>query len=79
MDVSFQLYSARNFMPWSDVYKSVAALGYTQVEGFGGVYDDPAATQAMLEENGLTMPSGHFFPVGSFETAFEATVAAGSS
>ena len=52
MDVSFQLYSARNFMPWSDVYKSVAALGYTQVEGFGGVYDDPAATQAMLEEMG---------------------------
>lgn len=74
MDVSFQLYSARNFMPWSDVYKIVATLGYTQVEGFGGVYEDPAATRAMLEQNGLTMPSGHFFPISSFEDAFNTTL-----
>ena len=33
--VSFQLYSARNFPPLSDVLKTVGALGYAQVEGYG--------------------------------------------
>lgn len=60
MDWSFQLYSARNFQPWEDVLKTLAALGYKQVEGFGAVYDDPAAFRALLDENGLAMPSGHF-------------------
>ncbi len=60
MNWSFQLYSAREFQPWADVLKMVAAAGYAQVEGFGGVYEDPAAFRAMLEENGLTMPTGHF-------------------
>ena len=40
MDVSFQLYSAREMSPWEDVIKMIADLGYTQVEGFGGVYED---------------------------------------
>ena len=75
MDFSFQLYSARNFMPWAEVYQKVAALGYTQVEGFGGVYEDVAATKAMLDENGLTMPSGHFFPIDSFEDVLNASLA----
>ncbi|MEO5326102.1 sugar phosphate isomerase/epimerase [Mesorhizobium sp. CC13] len=60
MDWSFQLYSARNFQPWEDVLKTLAALGYKQVEGFGAVYDDPAAFRTLLDENGLAMPSGHF-------------------
>lgn len=60
MDWSFQLYSARNFQPWEDVLKTLASLGYRQVEGFGVVYDDPAAFRALLDENGLAMPSGHF-------------------
>ena len=46
MDVSFQLYSAREFTPWADVFSMLAGLGYTQVEGFGGNYEDPAATRA---------------------------------
>lgn len=76
MDISFQLYSARNFTPWSDVYKTIASLGFTQVEGFGGVYEDPSATKALLDENGLSMPSGHFFPISSFEDGFDTSIAA---
>jgi sugar phosphate isomerase/epimerase len=60
MKWSFQLYSARNFQPWSRVLQGVAEAGYSQVEGFGGVYSDPAALRAELDRNGLTMPTGHF-------------------
>jgi sugar phosphate isomerase/epimerase len=60
MDWSFQLYSARNFQPWQGVLKTLAGLGYVEVEGFGGVYDDPKAFRAELDKNGLSMPSGHF-------------------
>lgn len=69
MNWSFQLYSARNFQPWPDVLKAVAEAGYTQVEGFGGVYGDPAAFRAELDANGLTMPSAHF-PLDMLETDF---------
>ena len=63
--VSFQLYSARNFPPLSDVLKTVAAAGYTQVEGYGALSAslDDAAIAALkddLEANGLTMPTAHF-------------------
>jgi sugar phosphate isomerase/epimerase len=57
---SFQLYSARNFPPWSAVLQVLAEAGYRQVEGFGAVYADPAALRADLDRNGLTMPTGHF-------------------
>lgn len=60
MNWSFQLYSARKFQPWEDVLAMVAAAGYRQVEGFGGLYDDPAALRALLDRNGLSMPTGHF-------------------
>ncbi|MTI18043.1 sugar phosphate isomerase/epimerase [Rhodobacteraceae bacterium RKSG542] len=60
MNFSLQLYSARNFQPWSKVISDLAAMGYTQVEGFGANYEDPTATKALLDANGLTMPSGHF-------------------
>ncbi|MEO3387017.1 sugar phosphate isomerase/epimerase [Mesorhizobium sp. CAU 1741] len=60
MNWSFQLYSARNFQPWSDVLAMVAQAGYAQVEGFGGLYDNPQELRAALDRNGLTMPTGHF-------------------
>ena len=59
-DFSFQLYSARNYPPFSDVFKLLARLGYKQVEGFGGLYGDPAGLRADLDANGLIMPTGHF-------------------
>ncbi|MCX2724594.1 sugar phosphate isomerase/epimerase family protein [Roseibium salinum] len=67
MNVSFQLYSAREFTPWETVLERLAKLGYTQVEGFGGNYEDPAAFRKLLDANGLAMPSGHFFPMEQFE------------
>ncbi|MEO3997407.1 sugar phosphate isomerase/epimerase [Mesorhizobium sp. CAU 1732] len=72
MNWSFQLYSARNFQPWEDVLTMVSTAGYTQVEGFGGLYDDPAALRAQLDANGLSMPTGHFsldMLEGDFATA----------
>ncbi len=58
--LSFQLYSARNFAPLDGFLPKLAALGYTQVEGYGGLYADAAGLAASLKKNGLTMPTGHF-------------------
>ena len=60
MSWSFQLYSARKFTPWEKILKMLAAAGYSQVEGFGGMYDNPKALRAELDANGLSMPTGHF-------------------
>jgi sugar phosphate isomerase/epimerase len=60
MNWSFQLYSARNFQPWEGVLATLGKLGYTQVEGFGGVYENPKAFRGELDKNGLSMPTGHF-------------------
>lgn len=60
MDFSFQLYSARNFPPVSDVLAKLANLGYAQVEGFGGLYKDADELASALKANGLEMPTGHF-------------------
>ncbi len=70
MELSFQLYSARNFLPWDHVLQRIAALGYTQVEGFGGVFEDAAAFRALLDANGLTMPTAHL-SVDDMETGFD--------
>lgn len=59
MDFSFQLYSARNGAPTDQVLARLAALGYRQVEGFGGLYSDAPALAASLRKYGLTMPTGH--------------------
>ena len=75
MDVSFQLYSTRNFTPWDEVVKMLAGLGYTQVEGFGANYEDANAFRALLETHSLTMPSGHFFPIGQFEDGLDSSLA----
>ncbi len=56
---SFQLYSARNHPPLENTLKTLADLGYAEVEGFGGVYDEPAKLRGEMDKLGLTMPSGH--------------------
>lgn len=58
--ISFQLYSARNFPPLDDTFALLARLGYRNVEGFGGLFADPAALRAQLDERGLAMPTSHF-------------------
>jgi len=55
-----QLYTARNHPPVDKVIATIAKCGYTQVEGFGGVYGEPAKLRTMLDKHGLTMPTGHF-------------------
>lgn len=60
MDFSFQLYSARNFPPLDGVLGRLSKLGYAQVEGYGGLYADPAGLAASLKKHGLVMPTGHF-------------------
>ncbi len=57
---SYQLYSSRNFAPLAGTLAMLAAHGYASVEGYGGVYGDPAGLAAMLRANRLTMPTGHF-------------------
>jgi sugar phosphate isomerase/epimerase len=70
MNWSFQLYSARNFLPWEGILKMLGKLGYKEVEGFGGVYDDPKAFRAELDKNGLAMPTGHF-SIDALENDFD--------
>ena len=80
MNFSFQLYSARKFQPWPDVLAMLAGAGYKNVEGFGGVYEDPAGFRAVMDQNGLSMPSGHFSIdalEGDIETVFNTATTLG--
>jgi len=76
MTLSFQLYSARNFLPWTKIIPRLSELGYTQVEGFGGVYANASEFRDLLDSSGMTMPSGHFFPLGELEEGLDASLAA---
>ncbi|MCC5974500.1 MAG: sugar phosphate isomerase/epimerase [Rubellimicrobium sp.] len=58
--ISYQLYSSRNFPPLADTLTMLAGAGYSEVEGFGGLYADLPALQSGLDAAGLTMTSGHF-------------------
>jgi sugar phosphate isomerase/epimerase len=58
-DFSFQLYSARNFPPLEPILTRLAALGYTQVEPFGGQFGDPKGLAQMIRSAGLTAPTAH--------------------
>jgi sugar phosphate isomerase/epimerase len=70
---SFQLYSARNFLPWDPILAGLAKAGYQQVEGFGAVYANPAEFAGSLKKAGLTMPTGHF-SLDALEKEFDKTV-----
>lgn len=62
-DFSYQLYSSRNFHSLSETLKMIAELGYKQVEGYGGLYENNEALQELknsLEANKLRMTTGHF-------------------
>lgn len=59
-ELSFQLYSARDYPSMTHFFHELSALGYKQVEGFGGLYDDPTGLASDLKKNGLVMPTGHF-------------------
>jgi len=57
---SYQLYSSRNFLPWKDTFALLNKLGYSQVEGFGALYEDAQQVRADLDAANLSMPTGHF-------------------
>ena len=59
MDFSYQMYSARNEKSLDDTLTTLKQLGYTQVEGWGGQFADPAALAASLSRAGLAMPTAH--------------------
>ena len=52
-ELSFQLYSSRNFPPVEDQLTELAAIGYRNVEPFGGLYADPQRFKAALDRAGL--------------------------
>lgn len=59
---SYQLYSSRNFPPMRETLKMLAQAGYSQVEGYGGIFDgnvDLDALKTDLDAAGLTMPTVH--------------------
>lgn len=61
--ISYQLYSSRNFPPLADTLAMLAKTGYTNVEGYGGLYADAAKLGELaegLKTAGLSMPTGHF-------------------
>lgn len=59
VDILYQLYCSRNFPPLAETCKMLAAAGYTQVEGFGGLFDDLDTLKAALDGAGLAMTSSH--------------------
>jgi sugar phosphate isomerase/epimerase len=59
-ELSYQLYSARNYPSFPELLSKLAQIGFKQVEGYGGLYADAAGLRAELDKNGLAMPTGHF-------------------
>ncbi|TFL16313.1 sugar phosphate isomerase/epimerase family protein [Jannaschia formosa] len=60
--ISYQLYSSRNFGAPADAVRRVAELGYPAVEGYGALFADAAARDALaaaLSETGTAMPTAH--------------------
>lgn len=57
--IAYQLYSSRNW-PLTDTLDMLEKIGFEAVEGFGPLFEDPAATRALLDAHGMTMPTAHF-------------------
>lgn len=58
--LAYQLYCSREFPPLEHTARMLAEHGISEVEGFGGSYEDVEQTAAVLAAHELTMPSGHF-------------------
>lgn len=74
-DLSFQLWSSRNFPPLEDQLKTLKALGYTDIQPYHGQYDDPAGLRRLIDQHGLTAKTGHF-DINMIRNEFSRTVAA---
>lgn len=58
-DISYQMYCSRDH-DIGQTMSMLADIGYTAIEGYGPLYTDPKATRAMMDQVGLSMPTGHF-------------------
>jgi sugar phosphate isomerase/epimerase len=58
-NISYQLYCSRNFPPLAETIAMLAATGYREVEGYGGILGDVAGLKASLDANGIAMTSSH--------------------
>ncbi|MBL4812482.1 MAG: sugar phosphate isomerase/epimerase [Rhodobacteraceae bacterium] len=58
--ISYQLYCSRNFGPIEKTLEMIAKAGFTEAEGYGGLYDDLPGLRSALKANGIAMTSGHF-------------------
>lgn len=59
MKLSLQLFSAREFVPYTDIIARIGALGYDATEGFIGLFDQAPTIRAALDAAGMTMPTLH--------------------
>ncbi|SHH25392.1 Sugar phosphate isomerase/epimerase [Cognatiyoonia sediminum] len=57
--IAYQLYCSRNFPPLAETCKMLSEAGYSNVEGFGGLFGDLPTLEAALKDNGLRMTSSH--------------------
>lgn len=57
--VSYQLYCSRNHPPLSQTLQMLVQAGYREVEGYGGLLDQPEELKAGLDASGLSMTSCH--------------------
>jgi sugar phosphate isomerase/epimerase len=71
--IAYQLYCSRNFPPVEDTLAMLARTGFSNVEGYGGLYDDVEGLRRGLDANGLSMPSGHF-ALGMIENEPDRTI-----
>ncbi len=58
--ISYQLYSSRNFPQITQTLKMLIELGYQNIEGYGGLFENLNQLRTGLDETGLTMRSAHF-------------------
>src|SRR5690606_14762248 len=74
-DLSFQLWTSRNFPPLEEQLRTLKSIGYTDVQPYHDQYNDPQAFKATLDEIGLTAKTGHF-DINMIRSDFDRTVAA---
>lgn len=60
MGFAFQLYSSRNVASQTEFLTELANMGYTAVEGYGGLEADTNEFAAAMKANNLSMPSCHY-------------------
>ncbi len=73
-DISYQLYSSRNFPDLSRQAAMLAGLGIRNVEPFGGLFGDVTALKAVLDAHGLQAPTAHI-GAPALRTDFAGTMA----